>query len=869
MKKLVFYLMAVAGSILFISSGDTDEKFIINLAEKVIRYNQNYAIEKVFVHTDKQFYQPGEHIWFKAYIGSTSDRDFRAISNDLFIRIFDVFGNEIIWKRFPVRNNTAYGVVTIPRSAASGKYIFTAFTGWMKNMEAEDVYHNDIIIGKDYQRNLLVNLQFDKNNFNSDEEIRADFSARTKQFQPAVNAKYLYSVNCFDEVIIKGKGETDNEGNGTISFKLPAETRDKLVTLKLEVKQSGATASIVRLVQCANNNIDLTFYPEGGNIVAGLTNRIAFRAADAFGFPFDFEGNLYNENNEKICQIKSSYQGMGDFMFIPESEQYRVKITRPAGINREFLLPRVNTDGLILFYEGIKDNSIIITARAGNPDEIMETYWIGRMNSNIYWGTISNFRGYRKIEIPIINFPPGILQISVFSRDKQLMAERTVFVDKSKENYVSARTNKAKYGPREKVTVTLAAENAGQDSARTSISMSVAHRDLVNNPYNLCSSLNSIPVNCNLSEESADLYTLVDPKDLHGNIDLLMMVSRLKWIGYDELMKDVIIKEYPHYQQDGLSGFVIDKKGNPVNKATIQFIHVPNKQIYEATTNENGIFNISFADDIVDFNFLTISVPENVISQTEQIIIDNIFSDKVLEYYTVSEENWDTRKTKDLIRYDNPDIIYSGKYKKIIRDKIVIEQKKKYDRVHYAGYANVLDIIKEMKQFTLVNNQIVFQGGINSLNYQQGALIIIDGVKTGTDIGVLQSISTGDIENINISTNVVDIHAYTGLNSQGIIEITTLSGKNSIETDRIKKDDLVDLTRYDFKFQSPDYEIETDVREDTRTTIYWNPDLLIIPGRETVISFYTSDIKGEYVGRIEGLRNDGIPVSAEFRYTVE
>jgi hypothetical protein len=861
--------VAVTGSILFIGSGNTDEKFIINLAEKVISYNQDYAIEKVFVQTDKQFYQPGERIWFKAYIGSTFHGDLRAISKDLFIRVFDDFGNEIIWKRFPVTNNMAHGVITVPQSAEEGKYTFTAFTGWMKNMEAEDVYHNDIVICKDNQRHLLIDAKLNENNYNSDGEIGLDFSVRTKELQPAGNAKYSYSVNCFDEVIIKGKGETDSEGKGTISFKLPVNTRGKLVTLKLEAKYSGATSGIVRLIQCANNNVDLGFYPESGNIVAGLTNRIAFRATDSYGFPFDFEGNLYNDNNEPVCQIKSSYQGTGDFQFIPESEQYRVKITGPAGIDREFLLPRVNTDGLLLTYEGIKDNSIIITAASGNPDEILETYWIGRMNNNIYWGMIINFKGNRKVEIPLINFPPGILQISVFNRDKLLLAERTIFIDKSKEHVVNVRTNKIKYGPREKVTVILNAENTNQDTVRANISLSVAHKDLVNNPYNLCSLLNSHPVNCNLSSESADLVSMADPQVLTGNIDLLMMVSRLKWISYSDLLKDDIIKEYPYYKQDGLSGFVVDKKGNPVNKATIQFIHAPNKQIYETATDENGIFNILFADDIVDFNFLTLSIPDEVIRQKDQIIVDNIFSGKVLEYFTVNEENWDIRKTKDLIKYNNPDIIYSGKYKKISKDKIVIEQKKKYDRIHYAGYTNVLDIIKEMKTFTLINNQIVFQGGINSLNFQQGALIVIDGVKTGTDIGVLQSISTSDIENINISTNVVDIHEYTGLNSQGIIEITTLTGKNKLEEARIKKDDLIDLSAYDFEFQSPDYEIETDVREDLRTTIYWNPDLVIDPGLETIISFYTSDIKGEYVGRIEGLRNDGIPVSAEFRYKVE
>ncbi len=869
MKKFVFYLMAFSVGLVFINSANTDEKFIINLAQKITRYNQKYAIEKVFVHTDKQLYEPGGYIWFKAYISSTLYKNFPAISKDLYIKIFDVFGNEIIWRRYPIANNMASGFITIPKSAETGKYTLAAYTGWMKNMDVGDVYHNDIIISKQYNSQLLVDVKFIDIFFNPDEEIKADLLIRTKELQPAINAVYSYTVNCFDEVIVKGKGETDNEGKGLVNFKLPVNTADKIVTLNIEVKYSGEKASIVRLIPGVNNNVDLKFYPEGGNIVAGVENRIAVKATDSYGFPFDFEGNVYDENNEIVSQIKSSYKGIGDFKFIPKSEKYRMKITGPEGIDKEFFLPGVNEDGLVLTYTGIHDNNIVINARSGNPDEIMETYWVGRMNNNIYWGTIIVFKGSRTVEIPLINFPPGIVQVNVFNRDKLPLAERLIYVGKSKENSVKVRLNKTKYGPREKVTLSLSADNINQDTVKTDISLSVVHRNFVNNLNSLYSELNSNPVNCRLSEESANLMSGIDHQGSPDDIDLFMMISKLKGISYADLLKDDIVKEYPHYLQDGLSGIVVDKKGNPVKKATIKFIHAPNKQIYETTTDEKGVFNILFGEDIIDFNFLTLTVPDEIVGQIDEILIDNIFPDKVVEYFAVDKENWDIQKTIDLITYNNPDIIYSGKYKKISKDKILIEQKKKYDKIHYAGYTNVLDIIKEMKTFTLINNQIVFQGGINSLNYQQGALIIIDGVKVGTDIGVLESISTSDIENINISTNVVDIHAYTGLNSQGIIEITTLTGKNNMEAGKVKKDDLINIPGYDVEFHSPDYEIETDVREDLRTTIYWNHNLTISPRKETVISFYTSDIKGEYVGRVEGIRNDGIPVAAEFNYKVE
>jgi hypothetical protein len=869
MRKYYIFSIAIVGCLVFINSADTDEKFIISLTRKIITYNQRYAIEKVFAHTDKQLYQPGENIWFKAYVSSTLYKDFSSISKDLYIKVFDVFGNEIVWKRYPVENNTASGFLSVPQSAETGKYTLVAYTGWMKNMEASDVFHNDIIISKDPDRQLYIDVKFAGDYLKPEQEIQADLSILTKEHLPAVYARYSYSVNYSGDAIIKGRGETDNEGKGTINFKLPANTANKLVTLNIEAKYSGERGSFTIFIPDVNNNVDLKFYPEGGSIVAGIISRIAFKATDSYGFPFEFEGNVYNDNNEIVSTIKSTGNGMGVFRFIPESGKYRVKINRPEGIEKEFFLPEVQKEGLVISYEGIKDNSIIISARSGSPGEITETYWLGRMNNTIYWGTIIKLKGAGKVEIPLINFPAGIVRINVFNKDKLPLAERLIYVEKPAEPPVKVSLNKEKFGPREKVTVRLTAGNNNKDTAKTDVSISVANKEFIYNPERLCSSLNSQPVNCQLTEESAGFISKFRERISDADIDLLMMVSKLKGISYSDLLKDDIIQENPYYQRNGLSGIIMDKKGNPVKNATLKFIHAPNKQIYEAVTDEKGVFNVMFGQDIIDFKFLTLSVSEKIAGQADEVLIDNTFSNKILEYFAVNKENWDIQKTIDMIAWKNPDIIYTGKYKKIKNDRISIEPKKQYNRIQYSGYADVLDIIREMKQFTLINNQIVFQGGINSLNFQQGALIIIDGVKVGTDIGVLETISTSDIENINISTNVVDIHAYTGLNAQGIIEITTLTGEKGLNSDRVEKDDLINIPEYDAKFHSPDYEIETDVREDLRTTIYWNNNLEIIPGRETVINFYTSDIKGEYVGRVEGIRDDGKPVTAEFEYIVE
>jgi hypothetical protein len=95
----------------------------------------------------------------------------------------------------------------------------------------------------------------------------------------------------------------------------------------------------------------------------------------------------------------------------------------------------------------------------------------------------------------------------------------------------------------------------------------------------------------------------------------------------------------------------------------------------------------------------------------------------------------------------------------------------------YSPDLSVLDIIMQIKPYSIASNKIMFSSsGITSINFQDGALIVIDGVMSGTDISVLRTISTPDIALITASTRPMDIMKYTALNSTGVIEISLKKG---------------------------------------------------------------------------------------------
>jgi len=170
---------------------------------------------------------------------------------------------------------------------------------------------------------------------------------------------------------------------------------------------------------------------------------------------------------------------------------------------------------------------------------------------------------------------------------------------------------------------------------------------------------------------------------------------------------------------------------------------------------------------------------------------------------------------------------------------------------------SVLEVIKSIKPYTMYGNKIVFAGSNNSINFQQGALIVIDGQKMGEDVSVLGSVAPSQVESIFVSTSPGDIQQYTGLNVVGVIEITLKgSGDMSRLSASTPRDKEIEEANGDYMEGYPDYSLESDAKSvlrDHRKLIFWKPDLIMDGNNTQKIAFYTSDTEGRYILTVQGM----------------
>jgi len=109
-------------------------------------YKQNVIQEKIFVHTDKSTYLPGEILWFKVYCVDGNDHKLLSLSKVVYVDILDNNQVPVIQAKVNLINGTGSGSLYIPVTVNNGNYLFRAYTNWMKNFSPEFYFEKPITL---------------------------------------------------------------------------------------------------------------------------------------------------------------------------------------------------------------------------------------------------------------------------------------------------------------------------------------------------------------------------------------------------------------------------------------------------------------------------------------------------------------------------------------------------------------------------------------------------------------------------------------------------------------------------------------------------------------------------------------------------
>jgi len=111
-------LLAPALLLTFLSS---NAQVIQEVQNSFNLYKQSALQEKVFVHTDKTTYLPGEIVWFKVFCVDGNDHKPLNLSKVVYVEILDNNQSPVTQAKIAMKNGIGDGSLYIPVSVKFGK----------------------------------------------------------------------------------------------------------------------------------------------------------------------------------------------------------------------------------------------------------------------------------------------------------------------------------------------------------------------------------------------------------------------------------------------------------------------------------------------------------------------------------------------------------------------------------------------------------------------------------------------------------------------------------------------------------------------------------------------------------------------------
>jgi hypothetical protein len=878
------------------------------LIQKTNQFTQNYPAEKVYLHFDKPYYSVGDTIWFKAYV-TLEQNQLSAISKVVYIDMINNRDSVVQSLKLPVTNGTANGSIVLPQiSFIEGNYHVRAYTAWMRNFDVGYFFTKNITVGNTVDKDDPVDthISFVNTVANDAEKITAHITYKSQDGAPLAARRVTWKVQSDDETVDKGKGVTDANGVLDINFTSNKHgafaSADLTTILELNYKKSITNTFSLKTAAIPK---DVQFFPEGGNMLSGVHDKIAFKAINSNGMGIDVKGTITDDSNNEVIQFASQHLGMGEFIFQPEADKnYKANISFPDGTKGTYDLPKVLNEGIYLSVNNNNPDSLSVKL-SSNPaflDKFKNTlfYIVAQSGGNVYYAAQTQLQNLTYIStLPKTKFPTGILQFSLLTSEGDPLSERLVFIQHNDLLNVAINTDRPSYVTRQKVRMNLTVKNKDVPDIG-SFSLSVIDENKV--PFDEdkeTTILSSLLLTSDLKgyiEKPNYYFNHVDAKRI-GDLDVLMLTQGYRRFDYS----DIVAGKNPqlfYLPEQGLkiTGMLRTSSGIAVPNGNIQMNISDRINTVNATTDESGRFafnNLSFKDS----SKVVINARNNPNSKFLVITSDNETAPALTKNIN-SPDNVQNIDSTLSIYLKNTKRQYAGT--RMLKEVVVVAKSevKKPSHTDYSSLTGLspepdhvvsgvqltgcnflLDCLRgALFGFTFSENDFYLTRDYNQGNKSTPAAIYYNGLPV--DANYLSNIDPKTVESVEtfLSDGFSSINKTS--NTKGVIVINGKPAPKGEKIslaqlkDMIPQNNIITITPMGYgrkaEFYVPKFSVpKTNFGySDLRTTIYWDPKIVTDVTGKASFEFLNADGKGQYRVVLEGIDGDGNLAHYVYHYTV-
>ena len=630
---------------------------------------------------------------------------------------------------------------------------------------------------------------------------------------------------------------------------------------------------------------DVSFYPEGGNLLDGVLCRVAFKALNKNGSSAIISGRIVNEKGDVRTEIKTIYAGMGSFAInAVNGEKNYLECQNAEGLKKRYLLPDAISNIYSISTLWDSRNEKLFVSRKGTRKSANTQHYL-LVHSR---GVIFYFSKWENAKDHILfeknQLPSGVLQLLLLDQEMNPISERLVFNNTEKPANVVFSTDKNEYEKRDLVSSTIKLSESNADSPGGHFSISITDDKDVS-----VDSLTTIMSSLLLSSElkgyiETPAYYLQNDKEASFALDHLMMIHGWRRYNIPEVIKGNMQRpEKPMEISKEISGVAKSLfLGKPVEKAEV-IIMTSSGGIGQTETNEKGEYLFSDIDFPDSTRFFVQALNKRGKPNIELVVKEETFpklkkiphskNEIISGIESENEEEGFMEKALQRAKYDEDMRFVQLKEVEVVAKRI---EKKDEPRLSYwpnsssdvtirrevieeRNYIKTEDLLRSIVGITIINHMPYITRALNSsFNGPEPALIILDGM------------IVDNLEFVDNTVNIESVDVFKGASaaifglrgSNGVISITTRRG--GVYTSDYKEPNFAVLSPLGYQkpveFYSPKYDTPNSkylTNPDYRTTIFWKPDIVVNDKEEAHFEFYTSDFSSTYSVVIEGITNDG------------
>lgn len=590
-------------------------RFLLTYAIRANHFNAIYPQEKVYLHFDNTAYFSGETIWFSANVLDAQTNN-AALSKVLYVELLSPTGVVLQQQKLKIENGRCHGAFPLVDASVKEANAKRGVLG----------YPSGYYEVRAYTRSML--------NF----DVHGCFSRVFPVYEiPEKEGNYDHPI--MKRYLRKEKIRTETE---------------------------------------IAKGLNLEFFPEGGHLICGVENRIAFKATDNQGKGVDIEELMIGD---ELMTVSQQHLGMGYFIYTPKTKRNKADILH-NGKYHTFALPESEEEGYALQVSQDMSDTLCITIKTSYPDpsnllaialmhagniEFIDTLTIG---TNCCQKCILTHR-----------FSTGVYQLCMFDIEGEVRAKRMLFFNnRIDSSSVSIKTNKTTYLPFEKIQLDIETTSTEEQhlslAVRDGTDYGTMYSDDIRTYMLLSSELKGYI-------ERPEYYFENDDEEHQKALDLLMMVQGWSRYKFEQMQKAVSPNDI-HYTEECL---VLDgrtlhpRKNEPMQGVEVRLkLYSPDRksiQEINAISDKNGYWGVNLQDYEGDWE-LNIQTYKDGNPIVSRLRLERSSAPKIQAYSLAALALQDCVDTTNITNDENLSKNWTPLSQSILLEEVEVEGQRRY-----------------------------------------------------------------------------------------------------------------------------------------------------------------------------------------------